>query len=632
MSEDSVGVAKDRFTSLDTLALVRELRSIGRAFVDKSFDAPGNGVAIALRSPTAGRRELRLVPGRYAALVPERGSHPEEPSPIARELRRLLSGGSIADVPDPAGERYLEVVLRRADTPDPLTLAVELFGSGNLLVARGSKLVAVAHPKTWAHRSVRVGADYVRPPTRGSPWTKTVAELEAALSQSRTDLASTLAARLSLGGPIAEELLARAELAGSVPAPTESTRAAERIHRGLGELVAELGDAPRGYLYFRGEAAIDVEPFRSVRWLQDASIRVEELPTFSEAVERYFSTNLAPVVVVAPDPGIAQRAELERQRDRQVAAIGQMTAEADRLTSLAEAIYANYEAAEACRQEAQKAGKSGSVELRVGDQRIPLLIAEPLDASARAIYAEAKVLQRKLRGAREALSESERRLAEPVVVRLPAPTAAEVRAQKPLWFERYRWFVSSEGLLVVGGRDAATNDLLVRRYLRPKDRYVHADVHGAPSVIVKHPESGEIEPTQITMTEAGQFSVAFSKAWRAGLASASAFWVLPDQVSKTGASGEFVARGAWVIHGTKNVLSDLPTELGIGTVEVQGRTLWCAAPPSALRARGRPRFLVSPGEERERPALEVELASSLGLSRSRVQSLLPAGGIAVRPA
>jgi predicted ribosome quality control (RQC) complex YloA/Tae2 family protein len=78
-----------------------------------------------------------------------------------------------------------------------------LFGTGNLLVARGRRLVAVAHSKTWAHRSVRIGADYMRPPSRGNPWTKSAAELEAALGQSRTDRASTIAARLSFGGPIA---------------------------------------------------------------------------------------------------------------------------------------------------------------------------------------------------------------------------------------------------------------------------------------------------------------------------------------------------------------------------------------------------------------------------------------------
>ena len=632
MATEPATVAKDRFTALDTLAVVRELRAIGRAFVDKSFDLPHGGVAIELRSPTAGRRELRIVPGRYAALLPERATHAEEPGPIARELRRLLLGGSLADIPDPSGERYLEIVVRRGDAPEPLTLAVELFGTGNLLVARGSRLVAVAHPKTWAHRTVRVGAEYQKPPSRGSPWSRSEAELASMLGQSRTDRASTLAARMGLGGPIAEEVLARAGLEGLVPAPTDATTAASSVHKALAELLVEVGDGPRGYLYFRGETPVDVEPFPSVRWRSDPTIRLEEVPSFSEAAERYFVSVLPSEKLATPDRRAELRAEFERQRERQSAAVEEMAAQAAELTALADAIYAHYTDLEAQRAAAERAGESGTVTLSAGGRNVPVIVAEPLDRSARALYEQAKELQRKLRGARDALAESVRRLESEAALPPVEPVPSVPAAAKPLWFERFRWFVSSEGFLCVGGRDAASNELLVRRYLRPRDRYVHADVHGAPSVVVKHPEGGNAEPSDATMREAGQLSVAFSKAWRAGLAAGSAFWVLPEQVSKSGASGEFVARGAFVIHGTKNAIPDLPTELAVGTVSVQGRELLCAGPPQALRSRGAVRFLLAPGEERDRPGVEVELARSLGVSRSRLQSLLPAGGVTVRPA
>ena len=159
--------------------------------------------------------------------------------------------------------------------------------------------------------------------------------------------------------------------------------------------------------------------------------------------------------------------------------------------------------------------------------------------------------------------------------------------------------------------------------MKDGDLYVHADLHGAASVIVKHPAPGEPPVTDATLREAGQWAVVYSKAWRAGLASASAFWVTHEQVSKAATSGEFVARGAWAIHGTKHVLRDLPTELALGTIDYEGDTLWTAAPPSAIRARGTVRAVLVPGPERERDALEVELAGELGLTRTRLQSLLP---------
>ncbi len=634
VSDEPPRVEKDRFTSLDTLALAREIRALGRAHIDKGFDAGPGAWSLTLRAPGEGRRELYLLPGRYAALRPVAPDHPEEPGPLARELRRLLSAAVITDVLDPGGERYLEIILQRGDSPDPLRLAVEFFGAGNLLVARGTTISAVAHPKSWAHRQVRVGAEYQPPPSRGDPWRRTVAELQVALSSSRTDRASTLAARLSFGGPIAEELLARAGLAGGAPAASDPTASAEALHRAIADLLGEVGDRPKGYLYTRAGVLIDAEPFRATRWAADPLVEVEVLDSFSQAADRFFRAT-TPAPVAAADLRLrAAREELERQRDQQRQAVAALEGSIAEESARAEAIYSHYEEAERLRAAAAAAGGEAEfLEAMLGDRRVPLMVRRPLEQSARVLYEEVKRLQSKLAGARTALAETEGRLRELQPPPLaPAATAAApvAAARRSLWFEAFRWFVTSEGLLVVAGRDAASNDRVVKRYLRPGDVYLHADLQGAASVIVKHSADPRVPVGEASRREAGQFAVAFSKAWRAGLASASAFWVEPDQVSKAGASGEFVARGAFVIHGTKNFLRDLPLELGIGEVEVQGETRWSVAPPEALRARGRLRGLVGPGEERERPQVEVELARSLGVSRSLLQSLLPAGGVSVR--
>ncbi|MCI4340301.1 MAG: hypothetical protein L3J73_03430, partial [Thermoplasmata archaeon] len=60
MSTLPEGTEKDRFTSLDALALAREVRALGRAHVDKVFDAGPEAYSIALRAPGSARRELLL--------------------------------------------------------------------------------------------------------------------------------------------------------------------------------------------------------------------------------------------------------------------------------------------------------------------------------------------------------------------------------------------------------------------------------------------------------------------------------------------------------------------------------------------------------------------------------------------
>ncbi|HEV8049687.1 MAG TPA: ribosome rescue protein RqcH [Thermoplasmata archaeon] len=632
----TVVAEKDRFTSLDSLAVARELRTLGRAHVDKAVDVGADRVALTLRAPGSGKRALLVRPGQYAAVLDAIADRDEGLSPLAKELRRVLGGAALVAIPDPGGERYLEAEFSRGDAGGPLTLGVELFGAGNLLVARDGKLVVVAHPKTWSNRSVRVGAPYSRPPVRVDPFQLDVPGIETLLRASRTDRTSTLAARLGLGGPLAEEVVTRTGVSGEGPAANEPGEFAPLVRRALADLVDEVGDRPKGYLYSLDGTPVDVTPFESRRLLGRTGITVEATTTFSEAAHRYFdgrAERVAPVVSAAD----GQRAEWERQRRQQEAAVAELRTQASDLTRQADLLLAHYPEVEARMASAGEA-RSGedSVVVTLEDVAIPVARGQSIRAVAQARYEEAKRAQAKLAGAVAALAQSDERLAKEVRATLaetPKATAAvAARRRTPNWYERYRWFHTSEGILVIGGRDAATNDLIVRRYLNPGDKYVHADIHGAPSVVVKHPPPGDAPWTDASLEEAAQWGVAFSKAWRAGLASASAFAVEADQVSKQGASGEFVARGAWVIHGTKLMFKDLPTELGLGTTDDRGETLWVVAPPRSFSGRGKVVYVLSPGPERERDEREVELSRATGLSRDRLQSLLPSGGLSFRRA
>lgn len=624
---------KDRFTSLDTLAVVRELRLLDRARVDKAYDVAGGGWSLSLRVPGEGRRELLLVPGRYAALVGAGPERSEELSPMARELRRLLTGAVLRGATEPRGERYLELQFGRSDHPEPLVVGLEMFGAGNLTVAEGGKILAVASPRRWAHRTVRVGAEYVRPPERTDPWTLGPAEIASELERSRRDLASTLAARLGLGGPLAEELIARIECDGASPASSEAPDTARRLLAAISALLSEVGERPRGFLYLKEGTPIDATAYPSRRWEALPEVTSTEVPTFSEAAFQYFRS-LVPSSPSAEETRAAnERKELERLAEQQRRAIADLGHTVGELRASAEAILTHFPEAETAMAQARTAAGDGeSVDVPLGGQTVHLRLDRSPRATAQEFFEESKRVAAKLRGAEAALAATHAKLASPSVRPTGASGATAARPATPRksrWFEKYRWFVSSEGAIVIAGRDAASNDLVVRRHLKPGDAYLHADLHGASSVVVKKRESGA-PFSEVTLREAGQWAVAFSKAWRAGLASATAFWVAPDQVSKAGASGEFVPRGGWVIHGTKHYLRDLPLELALGPIDYEGEPRWTCAPPSALRVRGTVRVLLVPGEERDRARIEVELADSLGLPRSLVQSLLPAGGLSVR--
>merc|ERR1712228_636081 len=141
-----------------------------------------------------------------------------------------------------------------------------------------------------------------------------------------------------------------------------------------------------------------------------------------------------------------------------------------------------------------------------------------------------------------------------------ATISSIMKARKVFWFEKFFWFISSENYLVIGGKDAQQNELLVKRYMKATDVYVHADLHGAATVIVKNSRPEQPVPPK-TLTEAGQFAVCFSAAWDSKLMT-SAYWVKPDQVSKTAPSGEYLTVGSFMIRGKKNFLP--PSQLTMG--------------------------------------------------------------------
>ncbi|XP_062203527.1 uncharacterized protein LOC133905782 [Phragmites australis] len=140
--------------------------------------------------------------------------------------------------------------------------------------------------------------------------------------------------------------------------------------------------------------------------------------------------------------------------------------------------------------------------------------------------------------------------------------AAITHMRKVHWFEKFNWFISSENYLIISGRDAQQNELIVKRYMSKGDLYVHAELHGASSTIIKnHKPDTPIPP--LTLNQAGCFTVCHSKAWDSKIVT-SAWWVYPHQVSKTAPAGEYLTVGSFMIRGKKNFLPPHPLVMGFG--------------------------------------------------------------------
>ncbi|CAH1102827.1 unnamed protein product [Psylliodes chrysocephalus] len=200
------------------------------------------------------------------------------------------------------------------------------------------------------------------------------------------------------------------------------------------------------------------------------------------------------------------------------------------------------------------------------DDKIPCMTVD-LDlalsafANARKYYDQkrsaAKKQQKTIESQSKALKSAERKTKQTLK---EVQTITNInKARKTYWFEKFFWFISSENYLVIAGRDQQQNEIIVKRYMKQMDAYVHADIHGASSVVIKNPTGNPIPPK--TLNEAGTMAICYSVAWEAKVVT-NAYWVWGEQVSKTAPTGEYLTTGSFMIRGKKHFLP--PSHLVLG--------------------------------------------------------------------
>lgn len=192
--------------------------------------------------------------------------------------------------------------------------------------------------------------------------------------------------------------------------------------------------------------------------------------------------------------------------------------------------------------------------------RITLDLKKSVEQNAQEYFEKAKKAKKKLEGAKKALEEQNKKL-DVLIKQKPKEEKAELtKARKKHWYEKFRWFISSEGFLVIGGRDATTNEIIIKKHAEKNDIVFHTDMAGSPFVIIKIKDK---KPSNITLQQAADFTASYSKGWKAGLSTLAVFYVNPDQVTKEAQSGEFLPKGAFMIRGKTNYIN--PTmNLAIG--------------------------------------------------------------------
>src|SRR3989338_1056063 len=98
--------------------------------------------------------------------------------------------------------------------------------------------------------------------------------------------------------------------------------------------------------------------------------------------------------------------------------------------------------------------------------RLVLDLKKSVEENASDYFEKAKKIKKKIKGAEEAIEQNIRKLKELETKKEKFEAKKEIKkeavARKKEWYEKFKWFISSDGFLVVGGRDATSNEVVIR--------------------------------------------------------------------------------------------------------------------------------------------------------------------------
>ncbi|OWB55306.1 hypothetical protein B5S28_g1177 [[Candida] boidinii] len=172
-------------------------------------------------------------------------------------------------------------------------------------------------------------------------------------------------------------------------------------------------------------------------------------------------------------------------------------------------------------------------------------------------------------------------------------------------FEKFNWFISSDGYLCLAGRDIAQIDFIYYRYFNNKtDLLVSNDLEDGLRVFIKNPyKNADIPPS--TLLQAGIFSLSTTKAWENKMVT-SPWFVKGSDVSKRDYDGSILPTGLLNISKEKTYLPPCQLVLGFGL-------LWIGDQETTKKYKGQ--------AENRRNDIGLEIANSDEGTKSKIEEL-----------
>jgi predicted ribosome quality control (RQC) complex YloA/Tae2 family protein len=537
-----------------------------------------------------------------------------EPNRLLKRLRSDLLRFKITKIEQKGSERIAYFTFAGFDKE--FVIIGEFFGDGNILLCNDEmKILALQHAIDVRHRTLGVGMTYATPPSSGLDIFN-ISELDFEdLKKSELIAGKWFGRTLGLPKKYVEGIFELSDVNSKKIGKDLNDDEIKKIFHTTSTIVTNVTKGNHDPIIIRNETS-EVIPIK----LGESDGKISSVNSFMEGLDTVFTENIVEkgrsIQTGESDKKIK---ELETQISEQERAIETVKEKSKYVTNLANSLYVmvskgmvsieDPNAQSILEENNAKLSKEKGISLIViKDEKIKINPEASLQSIASVLFNEAKRQSGAIKSIDQIKNKTKKKL-EKLKNRTEASTqeiiVSEVR--KKNWYERYRWFFTSDDMLAIGGRDAPSNSAVVRKHLGKNDKIFHGDIFGSPFFILKDAEN----PSTNSMNEVAHATVCFSRAWREGMHGTNAFWVNPEQVKKSAPSGQFLPKGSFTIEGKRNFVNIPSLKLAVGIIPQDDHYLLTSGPPETIKKNSLCYAIIEPhGLEMPEVAKKIKLEFS----------------------
>ncbi|MDW0121077.1 MAG: ribosome rescue protein RqcH [Nitrososphaeraceae archaeon] len=525
----------------------------------------------------------------------------EENNSLESVAQKELERSKLELIEQIGSERIVSLKFRHPDGKVRIVVG-EFFGDGNLIICNENmQIIAILNPIHVRHRTLSVGLRYVYPPARGVDVFNITLDQMLSLRDGakNLDVLRWIGRNISMPKKFVEEVINRAGIEVDKHAAQLSDDEVSKIYNTIKNIINEVSTGGKNHEPIvimqddKPQEALPIitqEAAAASKLIKKNSIK--KVASYMDAVDEVLSNEIMDIGrnsrTVELDRQIAvlehDFEELNKAKEtvlKKAAAIRKLAGELMALSYRGSDVIADLLAANSASLVTEK----GIQYIEVAGEQV--MMQPNLAKASSMLFARAKEMERGNASIEEArgkiLVQIGKLRSETAAIHRKVIVKEQISRE---WYERYRWFITTDGLLVIGGRDASSNSALIRKHLTEHDIVFHAEVHGSPFFIIKNAaafaatQEGTINSS---LHEVAQATISFSRAWKDGLSSADAYWVMAEQVKKGAPTGQFLPKGSFVIEGKRNYIKGVELRLAIGIIQLNNRETLLCGPEEAVK-------------------------------------------------